>query len=137
MRRTIITLLCLASILTGCINMPYRLPFEVRDEFDKSSRDYNQMLRWADLHNAVLTYADKATRAEFEKQLAPAKGVKIVDYRVKGVDYDEDKKSAEVLVDFDYYTPSGITVKTVEDTQKWRYVEKTGWRIMSMPPDFK
>jgi len=136
MWRTIITLLCLASILISC-HMPYRLPFELRDEFDKNSREYNQMLRWADLHNAYFTYADKATRADFETQLASAKGVKIVDYRVKRVDYDGDTKSAEVLVEFDYYTPSGITVKTVEDMQKWRYVEKTGWRITSMPPDFK
>ncbi|GFE56546.1 hypothetical protein [Geobacter sp. AOG1] len=132
MWRTIIALLCLTAILAGCETLyPYR------EQFDKSSRDYNRMVRWSELNQAAVSYADKTTRPEYEKHLVAAKGVKIADYRVKSVDYYEDKKTAEVLVEFDYYGPSGLTLRTVEDRQQWHYVEKSGWRLTSMPPAFQ
>ena len=132
MWRSIIALLCLTAILAGCETLyPYR------EQFDKSSRDYNRMVRWSELNQAAVNYADKATRSDYEKHLAAAKGAKIADFRVKSVDYDEEKKSAEVLVEFDYYGPSGLTLKTVEDRQQWHYVEKDGWRLTSMPPAFQ
>ncbi len=131
MWRTIIALICLTAILAGCETLyPYR------EKFDKSSRDYNNMVRWAELNQAAVSYADKATRPEYEKNLVAAKEVKVADYRVKSVDYDGEKKSAEVLVEFDYYGP-GLVLKTVEDKQQWHYVEKEGWKLTSMPPAFK
>ena len=131
MWRTIIALICLTTILAGCETLyPYR------EKFDKSSREYNRMVRWAELNQAAVNYADKSIRAEYEKNLVAARGVKVADSRMKSVDYNEEEKTAEVLMEFDYYGP-GLVMKTVEDRQKWRYVEKEGWKLTSMPPAFQ
>jgi len=45
-----------------------------------------------------------------------------------------------VIADIDYFVAPSITVKTVQDIQKWEYVEENGkksWRLVSLLPEFK
>jgi hypothetical protein len=43
-------------------------------------------------------------------------------------------------VEWDYYLPPSVTVRTVIDPQKWRYVEeedRRGWILTTLLPEFK
>ena len=43
-------------------------------------------------------------------------------------------------MEWDYYIPPSVKLKTVEDPQKWRYIEKLdkkGWLLKTLLPEFK
>ena len=122
---------CLAVCIAGCSSL-----FPIRDELDKSSREYNQAIRWGEFGQAVL-YADQSVRPDYDRLLANRGSVEVVDYRLQSVEVDEQKKTAAVWVEYDYYLTDGLRVRTVEDRQKWRYEEKKGWRLTSPPPVFR
>jgi hypothetical protein len=45
-----------------------------------------------------------------------------------------------VTVEWDYYFPPSFKLKTVEDPQRWEYVEindNKGWVLMTLFPEFK
>ena len=124
-------MLAIACALAGCSAL-----FPIKDELVKSTRAYNQALRWGEPGQAVLL-ADKSVRPEFADSIPALEKVRVVDYRLVSMEVDEKKKSAEVRMEYDYYVPNGVTVKTVSDLQKWTYLDKEGWRITSPPPAFK
>ena len=55
-------LLVLCMILTACAT-----EMGLRDEFDKSIKSYNRMLRWQEIENAGMTYLEKGLRDDFMK----------------------------------------------------------------------
>jgi len=113
---------------------------KVAEDFDKASRGYFRMVRWNDLDKAPLSFVDDTLREEFEKRVKDAREVQIADYRVKYMECRPEKGDAEVTVEWDYYIPPSIKLKTVEDPQKWRYIEeekRKGWMLMTLFPEFK
>ncbi len=113
---------------------------QAANEFGTSSRKYNELLRWHELTTAGLTFADQSVKDEFIKRAMAAKGVNITDYRVLLQDCSPTDGVATVILDIDYYIPPSVTLKTLEDVQKWKYVGKEGnktWRLVSLPPEFK
>ena len=113
---------------------------KVSEDFDKGTRNYIRMVRWNELDQAPLTFVDDTLRAEFEKRVKAAKDVKISDYREKYTECKPEKGEGELLVEWDYYIPPSIRLKTVVDSQKWRYVEeeeRKGWMLMTLFPEFK
>jgi hypothetical protein len=110
------------------------------EDFDKGTRSYFRMVRWNELDKATLYFVDESLREEFAKRVRESKDVQIADYRVKYMDCRPEKGEGEVTVEWDYYIPPSITLKTVEDPQKWRYMEKEdkkGWMLKTLLPEFK
>jgi hypothetical protein len=113
---------------------------KVAEDFDKGTRSYFKMVRWNELDKAPLTFVDEPLREEFEKRIKERKDVQIADYRVKYMDCRPEKGEGEVTVEWDYYIPPSVKLKTVEDAQKWRYIEKEeqkGWLLKTLLPEFK
>jgi hypothetical protein len=113
---------------------------KVSEDFDKGTRNYIRMVRWNELDQTPLSFVEDSLRAEFEKRVKAAKDVQIADYRVKNIECKPDKGVGELTVEWDYYIPPSITLKTVEDPQKWRYVEeenRKGWMLLTLFPEFK
>jgi hypothetical protein len=113
---------------------------KVANEFDTSSQKYNRMLRWHEMEMAGLRFADQSVKDEYISRAKAAKGVLITDYRVEYQECSPEKGEATVDVNIDYYIPPSVTLKTLEDVQKWKYVGDEGnksWRLMSLPPEFK
>jgi hypothetical protein len=114
--------------------------FNALNDFEKSSKRYNQMLRWHELNMAGSTFADDSVKEEYTDRARAAKGVTITDYRVLSQECSPEKKTARAVVEIDYYIPPSVTLKTVEDVQKWEYVdinEKKFWRLKTLLPEFK
>jgi hypothetical protein len=110
------------------------------DEFATGSKNYFNMVRWQELDNGPLVFVDDPLREEFKKRVQAAKDVKIVDYRIKNMDCRPLEGLAEVKVEWDYYIPPSIKLKTLVDPQKWRHVEekeRKGWLLMTLFPEFK
>ncbi len=129
-------LACLILTLASCKTLEVTA---VRNEFDKSYRDYNKMVRGQELDQAVAAFVDKPIQDEFGKRVKSAKDVRVVDYRVKSVMCDPEKGEAEVKVEFDYYIPPSVRMQTVEDQQKWVYRvegENKVWRLITFIPEF-
>jgi hypothetical protein len=112
----------------------------VAEDFDKGTKSYFRMVRWNELDKTTLYFVDEPLREEFEKRIKVRKEVQIADYRVKHSDCSPEKGEGEVTVEWDYYAPPSIRLKTVEDAQKWRYIEKEGkkgWMLKTLLPEFK
>jgi hypothetical protein len=114
--------------------------FNALNDFEKSSKRYNQMLRWHELNLAGSTFGDESVKEEYAERARAAKGVMIADYRVLSQECNPQKKTAKVVVEIEYYIPPSVTLKTLEDVQKWEYVENNEtkfWRLKTLLPEFK
>jgi hypothetical protein len=110
------------------------------NDFEKSAKKYNQMLRWHELDMAGLAFADESLKEAYAERAKAAKGVKIADYRVVLQECAPETKTAKVVLDIDYYIPPSVTLKSVEDVQRWEYVDindKKTWKLKSLLPEFK
>jgi len=125
----------------GCGNYVY----DLRGKFDESLTKYNNHYRWNEV-DAVGAYIADPLREESLMRIKATRNVKIVDSRILGVRYDELKRKADVDVEIEYYFLSSTKVKTLRDTQQWVYKKeferegwfgRDGWRVMSLPPEFK
>jgi hypothetical protein len=127
----------LLLILTSCQSMHIA---RVAEDFDKGTKSYVRMVRWNELDKTTLFFVDEPLREEFEKRIKGRKEVQIADYRVKHTECRPEIGEGEVTVEWDYYVPPSVKLKTVEDAQKWRYVEKAeekGWMLKTLLPEFK
>jgi len=133
----IIAALLLTLAIGGCSNYEQML---MQDQFDKTTKEYNRMLRWDDLEAAGMNFADTSIRPDYLTRAEAAKGVKITEYRVKYTDYDPLRGEAKIKVEIDYYIPPSPVLKTLVDNQRWAYKgpeSDKSWRLMSLLPEFK
>lgn len=137
MKKCVITLAAVALLLfNGCAALSDMKI--TRESLDDTVRDYQQRIRWEESQSALVYVSEPMMQTYLEKSTGYNR-VKIVDYRIKSVDFSKEQKKATVVVEYDYHLKSGLTIKTVVDTQKWEYVQnvpREGWRLMSYPPAF-
>jgi len=128
-------------ILTSCQSMRESVrDSRLVEEFDSTSKRYVNLIRWHELDKSSLIYIDEPLRNDFQKRIMTADHVEVVDYRIKDLECWPKKGTAEVTVEWDYYVPPSVTVKTLTDPQKWRYVEKDNhgaWLLTTILPVFK
>jgi hypothetical protein len=131
---TILVLLMLCSCA-------YTEQAKIREEFDQSMKGYNKMLRWREVEGAGMVYMDPELRAAFMKTAEDLKkrGVTITDYRILTSECLPEKKTAEVVAEFDYYALPSNRIKTLTYRQEWVYLDteqKKGWQLKSALPAF-
>lgn len=137
--------LLLACLITGGCSYvdSYITKPAIRSEFDKSVKDYNRMLRWQEMESAGMLYMDAELRDAFMQSVASIKkrGVTITDYRILATDYDVEKVTGEVRVEFDYYIMPSNRIKTLPYKQEWIYrtlsEDLKVWKLKSELPDFR
>ncbi len=134
----IMLLLSIIAIAGGCGTIRNN---KITWEFEQSSKGYNKMIRWNELDKADAIFPPERLREEFREKVREAKGVKVTDFRIKSMECSPEKGEATVIMEIDYYREPSVTLKTVEDRQKWEYVTEENdsgrWRLMTMPPEFK
>lgn len=127
-------LLASCMLLTACATNA-----SLREEFDKSTKAYNRMLRWHEVENAGMTYLDKELRDDFMKKAEALrnKGVTLTDFRILTSECLPEKKSGEVIAEFDYFTLPSNKMKTTTYRQEWVYQDLVkSWKLKSMLPPF-
>lgn len=131
-RTSLLLFLCVA--LTACTTQ-----MGLRDEFDKSIKAYNRMLRWHEVENAGMTYLDKDARPDFMKNAEAMKkrGVNFTDYRILTTECLPEKKSGEVVAEFDYFVLPSNRIKTTTYRQEWIYLDLLkSWKLKNGLPAF-
>lgn len=128
-----VSVVCLT--LTGCATRS-----GLTEDLDRSVKAYNRMLRWHELENAVMTYADSELR-EASLQRADAlkkQGISITDFRILSTRYIPDKNEGDVVAEFDYYMLPSTRVKTVSHRQEWVYrKDSKSWKLKNSLPAFE
>ena len=113
---------------------------KVAEDFTTTTRGYIRMVRWNELDKAPLSFVVDSQREEFQQRIDAAREVKIFDYRVRNMECNVRTGEAGLTVEWDYYIPPSVTVKSVEDVQKWHYVKENDkglWLLMTLLPEFK
>lgn len=121
----------------GCANQA-----AIRDEFDKSTKAYNRMLRWQEIEQAGMLYQEPGLRDRF---MAAAESMKkrrvtITDYRILTAEFLPEKENGTVAAEFDYYILPSNRIKTLTYRQDWAYREigkVKAWRVNSPLPPFE
>lgn len=130
------TILCIMYLtLTACANQ-----IGVSEGLDRSVKAYNRMLRWHEVENAGITYIDQEQREEFLKQAEVLKkrGLTVTDYRILSTRFIPEKKTGDVLTEFDYYILPSNKIKTISYRQDWFYLEgNKSWKLRSGLPVFE
>ena len=111
----------------------------LREEFESSMKAYNRMLRWHEIENAGMTYIEKEQRDDFMKKAESMKkkGITLTDYRILTFECLPEKKTAEVIAEFDYFILPSNRVKTITYRQEWLYQDLSkNWKLKSVLPSF-
>jgi hypothetical protein len=112
----------------------------VGEEFDRSVKSYNRMLRWQEIENAGMTYIDPELRDQYLKQAKSLKkrGLTVADYRIVSSKYLPENNSGDAIAEFDYYILPSNRVKTVSYRQEWAYRESIkSWILKTGLPVFE
>lgn len=128
--------LCIVLMtLTGCATQTGLI-----EEFDRSVKAYNRLLRWHEIESAGMTYIDPDLREEFLKRadILKKRGLSVTDFRILSTTYLPEKRSGDVVAEFDYYILPSNRVKTISYRQAWVYQENTkSWKLKSGLPLFE
>lgn len=136
MMRVIQGVLCVVCLsLTACASQS-----SLTEGLDRSVKAYNRMLRWHELENAVMTYADAEQREASLKRADALKkqGISITDFRILSTRYIPEKKGGDVVAEFDYFMLPSTRVKTISHRQEWLYQkENNSWKLKNSLPAFE
>lgn len=134
--KPVLILLC-CLLMCACANQT-----AIREEFEKSMKGYNKMLRWQEVENAGMIYLEPEQRELFmdSAETLRKKGVTITDYRILTSECLPEKNSATVVAEFDYYILPSNRIKTLTYKQEWTYREisdRKSWKLKSGLPAFE
>lgn len=136
MTRLVQIFLCIVLMtLTACATQT-----GLSEEFDRSVKAYNRLLRWHEIESAGMTYIDPDLREEFLKQadILKKRGLSVTDFRILSTTYLPEKRSGDVVAEFDYYILPSNRVKTISYRQEWVYLENIkSWKLKSGLPVFE
>ncbi|MHB8121758.1 MAG: hypothetical protein ACYDG4_06345 [Desulfuromonadaceae bacterium] len=130
--------LCIVCLmLTACAA---QTGYGLSQDFERSVKAYNRMLRWHEIESAGMTYIDPELREEYLKRAESLKkqGLSFTDFRILSTVYIPEKKAGDAVAEFDYYMLPSNRVKTVSYRQEWVYSESDKrWKLKSRLPDFE
>lgn len=129
-------LLCVLCLLVSACASRINLS----EEFDRNVKAYNRLLRWHEIESAGITYIAPELRDDFMKQAAALKkrGLSVTDYRIVTSRYLADKKTGDVVAEFDYYILPSNRIKSVSYHQEWTYIEDAkSWQLKNRLPEFE
>ena len=123
--------------LAGCAGV--RVGDADRDKLLTASNSYNSLLRWRELDKACINFAEKSVRGECLGRVDELKDLQITDVRRRDVDFEFDGNNATVHTEIEYYLLPSMTVKKIQDVQRWCYSgpqNAKAWRITTLFPLF-
>ena len=135
MKLGMLLLCCLVT--AACVNQT-----AIRDDFERSVKEYNRLLRWHEVPSAGAVYM---TPEELESFNVAAEKIKnkdlsITDFRILTMDCSTEKGTGNASVEFDYFILPSNRIKTLTYKQEWVYREineKKSWKQKNALPFFK
>lgn len=128
------------NVILCCLLIAACMPARgIREEFNKNAKEYNRLIRWKEIENAGSLFVVPEGR---EQYMADAKSIKkrdvmITDYRILSMEFIDEQRRGDVVVEFDYYTLPSNRIKTLTYKQDWVYSEAKSWKVKSPLPAFE
>jgi hypothetical protein len=113
---------------TGCITW-FTDPMGYHAAFDDTQRQYTQYLRWGEIEKAS-AFVDPALREKFLAQAPAFENMRITDFAIGQVDYQDD--NAKVTVTYQGYSLESFVERKIREDQNWYREGGTNrWRVRS------
>jgi len=132
------TLLAAGMLLAGCAaDTPW--VYIARDKLETASKEYNKMIRWKEMDNACVTFAEEGDKEGCLKRALTLKDLQITDIRTRDIELGREGVEATVSTEIEYYLLPSTVVRIIQDRQSWRFLgsHETGeWRITNPLPKF-
>lgn len=131
------------SLSLCCLLLAACLPAKgIREELEISAKEYNRLLRWKEIDSAGPLFVVPEGREQYMTAANSIKkrSVMITDYRILSMEFIEEQRRGDVIVEFDYYTLPSNRIKTLTDKQDWVYRENghaKSWKVKSPLPAFE
>ena len=125
------TLLTCALLLlgpSGCITW-FTDPMGYKAAFDRSQRQYTNLVRWGQIEKAG-SFVDPKQREAYLRQAPAFETMRITDYEIGEVDYQDDR--ATVTVVYAAYSLDAFVEHKIREDQQWYREDATsGWHLRS------
>jgi len=129
-----ITLLLLATFLSGCASMDERKKTVM---LDRATRHYESAIRWGDYATANVYRLQDSADAQATSP-ADLKRFRVTSYETLNTVLNADETEAQIVVQIRYYDEERMKEVTLTDRQTWTYDAESGlWHLDGPLPAFR
>jgi hypothetical protein len=129
-----ITLLLLATFLSGCASMDERKKTVM---LDRVTRNYESAIRWGDYATANIYRLQGSDDAPATSP-ANLKRFRVTSYETVNTVLNADETEARIVVQIRYYDEERMKEVTLTDRQTWKFDAEAGlWHLDSPLPAFR
>jgi hypothetical protein len=121
------SLVLLLGFSSGCV---FPLLFEIgkdpmghRAALQRAQREYTNAIRWGDI-DAAVTLVHPELQESFLDQEEAFEGIRVTDFDVGKVHYDDEETHATVRVTYRAYSMRSMLDKEIKETQQWERLGK-------------
>jgi len=128
-----------AIIIIAVSLLLFSCSHNVREDLDQTVVKYNDLVRWNEL-GAASMFTPERLRDDFMARANAMGNMRLIDYKIINVRYDEKLHKARVDVMVEYYLLSNYKAKKIMVTEEWAHIEDhgvKGWMLESPLPEFK
>ena len=93
------------------------------DEYRRAVEDFNDAIRWRDFNGGANSVAPQHLDAYWKLADALNEYIRVADYQIQQIDFNQKARSGMVALRFRYYHPQDPKMRTKDFHQKWVYDE--------------
>ena len=130
--------LFLVLLTFGCGGLQLQTERQKMALFDKTSKAYDLAIRWGQYEDAF-AFKKSPGQDDVLPDFEDYRQVRVTALKVKQTIIDKESLAKVLrIVDIQYYRMSNVSVKNLQNQQKWEYNEDDNrWYLISELPDFK
>ena len=99
-----------------------------KGSLEESQLRYTQLVRWGELEKAS-AYVDPELRDDFRSHAAAFETIRITDYEIGDIAYDDGLASATVEVTYRGYVLTALVERPIRETQRWYREGGSSWLV--------
>jgi len=130
-------LILLSLVIAGSCSETFKTTFTHRklnaDEYRRAVESFNDAIRWRDYNGGAAFVAPQQLDAYWKLADALNEYIRVSDYQVQRIDFNQAARSGMVVLRYRYYYPQDPKLRTKDSHQKWVYDEeaKNWWVVQS------
>jgi hypothetical protein len=129
MVRGVVLMLLSVILVAGCEGILTKRKLNA-DDYKLAVEAFNDGIRWRDYHQAVSYVAPQQMDAFWKLADAIQERIRVYDYQIQKLDWNQQARSAVVLLRYRFYHPNDPSIYTKDLHQKWIYDDQHGnWRV--------
>jgi hypothetical protein len=99
-----------------------------KGRLEETQLSYTQHVRWGELEKAS-AYVDPELRDDYRSHAAAFETIRITDYEIGNIEYDDGLASATVEVTYRGYALTALIERPIRETQRWYRDGGSSWLV--------